>query len=143
MNANRLIRFLDAQNQSYFTALAEIKAGRKTTHWMWFIFPQIKGLGQSETSKYYAIHDLQEATEYLNHPVLGKHLIEISEVLLTIEGKSAREILGTPDDIKLQSSMTLFANVPDAGPVFNKVIAIYFDGVYDARTMGLIGKNDP
>ena len=139
---NELIKFLDAQNQVYLKALSEIKKGKKTTHWMWYIFPQIKGLGTSETAQHYAIKDLNEATAYLQHPILGKHLIEICEELLQLKGKTAVQILGTVDDLKLRSSMTLFTNVKDANPVFQKVLIKYFDGSPDTLTVQLLHLNE-
>ena len=135
---NELIRFLEAQNQVYLKALLEIKEGKKHTHWMWYIFPQIKGLGSSETAQYYGIKDLNEATAYFNHPILGKHLVEISEEVLNLNGKKVTEIFGTPDDIKLRSSMTLFANIKNSDPVFQKVLEKYFNGKPDDRTLQLL-----
>lgn len=132
---NYLTTFIDAQQFDYETALAEIKAGRKRGHWMWYIFPQIDGLGYSEMSKRYAIKDLQEAKEYLQHPLLGKRLIEISTALLTLYQNDATQVLGTPDDTKLRSSMTLFASVPDADEVFERVLKKYFGGEKDAATL--------
>ena len=108
---------------------------------MWFILPQLKGLGQSETARFYAIADLQEATEYLAHPVLGRHLIQISEELLHIKDKSASEIFGHPDDLKLRSSMTLFANVENPNPVFTAVLTHYFGGLQDEVTLELLLRN--
>ncbi|SEG52325.1 DUF1810 domain-containing protein [Flavobacterium urumqiense] len=133
-----LIKFLDAQNQVYLKALSEIKKGKKTTHWMWYIFPQIKGLGSSETAQYYAIKNLNEATAYLKHPILGKHLIEIAQELYNLKGKTVTQILGTPDDMKLRSCMTLFANVKNANPLFNNVLEKYFNGVPDELTLHLL-----
>jgi len=104
-----LKKFLDAQDKSYEKALSEIKNGQKKSHWIWYIFPQIKGLGLSETSKFYAIEDLDEAAAYLNDPVLGKRLVQISQELLDLKNLSARQIFGSPDDMKLKSSMTLFS----------------------------------
>ena len=141
MEAPNLKRFLDAQNQVYLKALAEIRNGRKETHWMWFIFPQLKGLGQSETARFYAIADLQEATDYLAHPVLGRHLIEISEALLHLKDTSANAIFGAPDDVKLRSCMTLFANVAPAHPVFESVLERYFNGIQDEKTLQLLIRN--
>lgn len=138
MSENDVIRFLTAQNQAYFTALEEIKSGKKTTHWMWFIFPQLVGLSSTDISKYYGIGDLEEATRYLQHPVLRKNLIEISTAVLDVEGKNAREIFGKPDDRKLQACMTLFSCVEGADPVFEAVIARYFDGACDRRTLDRI-----
>lgn len=136
-----LDRFLDAQAQAYARALSEIKTGRKTSHWMWFIFPQIKGLGQSDIAKHYSIKNLDEATAYLNHPVLGKRLLEISNVLLEINGKTANQIFGNPDDLKLRSSMTLFANVKNTNPVFDEVLDKYFNAQPDKLTLQILGHN--
>lgn len=137
-NNNELIKFLDAQNQVYLKALSEIKKGKKETHWMWYIFPQIKGLGSSETAQYYGIKNLNEATAYLQHPILGKHLIEISQEVFKLKEKTATEIFGTPDDMKFRSCMTLFANVENANPIFQKVLAKYFNGVPDELTLQLL-----
>lgn len=139
-NKIELKRFLDAQNQLYLKALSEITNGRKESHWMWFIFPQFNGLGRSETAKFYAINSIDEASAYISHPVLGKHLIQISNALLDVEGKTANAIFGSPDDIKLRSSMTLFANVPDADPVFEKVIDKYFNGIKDNLMIQLLSQ---
>jgi len=136
-----LTRFLEAQNQTYLKALAELKSGRKQSHWMWFVFPQLKGLGRSSTANFYGIESLAEAEAYLNHPVLGKHLVEISQELLK-HNKSANEIFGSPDDLKLRSSMTLFAQVGNSDPAFDQVLQKYFDGP-DLRTIQLLKeKND-
>ena len=135
---NDLKRFLEAQETDFATALAEIKRGRKQSHWMWYIFPQIASLGFSSTSKFYAIKDRDEAESYLVHPVLGKRLIEISNALLEIEGKTANQIFGSPDDVKLKSSMTLFGALDDANPVFQTVLDKYFGGAKDRRTLELI-----
>ncbi|WP_426091491.1 DUF1810 domain-containing protein [Flavobacterium sp. DSR3-2] len=135
-----LIRFLEAQNQVYLKALSELKKGKKDTHWMWYIFPQLKGLGSSETAHFYGIKDWNEATEYLQHPVLGQHLIEISLVVLQLEGKTASEIFGTPDDLKLRSCMTLFATIENANPVFAKVLEKYFNSIPDERTLQLLNR---
>ncbi|MBJ6118511.1 DUF1810 domain-containing protein [Pontibacter sp. BT310] len=136
-----LNRFLEAQENTYQTALAEIRNGRKRSHWMWFIFPQVAGLGFSETSQFYGIKTIAEATAYLNHPVLGKRLEEITEALLTIDGKTANQIFGSPDDMKLKSSMTLFAAVSDEKPVFRKVLEKYFNGQEDTKTLQLLKGN--
>ena len=106
---------------------------------MWYVFPQIAGLGFSSTSKFYAIKDRSEAESYLAHPILGKRLIEISNALLEIEGKTANQIFGSPDDAKLKSSMTLFGELDDANPVFRKVLDKYFNGAEDQRTLKLLG----
>ena len=140
MNKDQLSRFLDAQNQVYLKALSEIRNGQKQTHWMWYVFPQLKGLGKSDTAKFYGINTLDEAADYLAHPILGKHLIEISNSVLEINGRSAAEIFGSPDDVKLRSSMTLFANVPNADPVFEKVLQKYFNGSHDEYTLELLLK---
>jgi uncharacterized protein (DUF1810 family) len=139
-DTNELIRFLEAQNQVYLKALSEIKNGKKNTHWMWYIFPQIKGLGSSETAQYYGIKDLNEAAAYLQHPILGKHLVEISEELLNLNGKTATQLFGTPDDMKLRSCVTLFANVKNANPVFQKVLEKYFNGTPDELTLQLLNR---
>ena len=136
---NSLQRFLDAQATDYFQALAELKAGRKRSHWMWYIFPQIQGLGFSSTSQHYAIRDAAEAAAYLAHPVLGARLREISGELLKLSSSSAGSIFGSPDDLKLRSSMTLFAAVPGADPVFQAVLDKYFGGQPDAQTLRRLG----
>lgn len=136
-----LSRFLKAQEQDYEQALREIRSGRKRSHWMWYIFPQIQGLGFSPTAQYYAIRDLQEARDYLAHPVLGARLKEISSALLDLDGLSASEIFGYPDDLKLRSSMTLFRMADLNEPVFLEVLEKYYDGKPDARTVELAGKS--
>lgn len=138
---NDLLRFLDAQNKLYLTAFSEIKKGKKETHWMWFIFPQVKGLGKSDTANYYAINDLKEATEFLEHPILGKHLIEISELFLTFKRKSADGILGDLDARKLRSSMTLFSLVENTNPVFQEVLEAFFSGESDPLTLSIINSS--
>ena len=135
-----LSRFLKAQEQDYEQALREIRSGRKRSHWMWYIFPQIQGLGFSPTAQYYAIRDLQEARDYLAHPVLGARLKEISSALLDLDELSASEIFGYPDDLKLRSSMTLFRMADLNEPVFLEVLEKYYDGKPDARTVELAGK---
>ena len=122
--------------------MSEIKKGQKQSHWMWFIFPQLKGLGTSENANYFGIDNLDEATAYLTHPVLGRHLIEVTEALLQIKGKSATEIFGTPDDIKLYSSMTLFARVTNTNPIFKQVLQKYFHGVHDEYTLGILAQKE-
>ncbi len=133
-----LNRFVQAQEEIYPRALAEIKRGQKRSHWMWFIFPQIDGLGYSSTAKFYAIKSSDEAKAYLNHPLLGKRLVECAELLLKIMGKSAADIFGYPDDLKLRSSMTLFARVSPADSVFSRVLEQYFGGEPDQRTLELL-----
>lgn len=138
MSANNLKRFHDAQAGSYDTAYQEIKNGRKTSHWMWFIFPQIQGLGYSEISKRYAIKDLQEASLYLDDPVLSSRIISICQSLLTHNDLSVSQIFGSPDDMKLKSSMTLFSSVKNANPVFREVLNKYFRGEQDQKTLQLL-----
>jgi uncharacterized protein (DUF1810 family) len=137
---NNLKRFIDAQQSDYQTALTEIKNGRKRSHWMWYIFPQIQGLGFSETSIFYAIKDVSEAEEFLKHPTLGSRLIEISNTLLGLESNNANSILGSPDDMKLKSSMTLFASLPNTNPVFDLVLKKFFDGAKDSKTLQMINQ---
>lgn len=138
MKDRDLVRFLEAQNQVYLKALSEVRNGKKQSNWMWFVFPQIKGLGRSDTARFYGIADLEEAAAYLEHPVLGKHLIEISEAVLAVDGKTATEIFGTPDDMKLRSSMTLFSEVTNADPVFSKVLEKYYEGLQDIFTLEIL-----
>jgi uncharacterized protein (DUF1810 family) len=133
-------RFIEAQALHYEIALAEINGGRKRSHWMWYIFPQIKGLGFSSTSQQYAIRDLKEAQAYLRHPVLGPRLVQISEALLELQGSNANLIFGSPDDLKLKSSMTLFAAAPDTDPVFQQVLHKYFQGKTDPHTLTLLNR---
>ena len=135
-----LERFIEAQEESYEIALNEIKQGRKRSHWMWYIFPQIKGLGYSSTAQYYAIQNRAEAEAYLNHPVLSIRLLEISEELLNIESNDAGAVFGYPDDLKLKSSMTLFSLI-SRKTVFKRVLDKFFDGEIDERTIELLGKN--
>lgn len=135
---NRLDRFLTAQERSYEAALSEIKNGRKRSHWMWYIFPQIAGLGMSSTAQYYSIADIEEAREYITHPVLGARLLEISRALLALDGSDATAVMGYPDDLKLRSSMTLFAQVSE-DPVFNAVIDKFYSGRPDTRTLHILG----
>lgn len=133
-----LERFVKAQAPVYGQALAELRGGRKRTHWIWFVFPQIRGLGQSETARYYAIGSLEEARAYLRHPVLGPRLVQCAEALLAVDGRTASEIMPHPDDLKLRSSMTLFERVADPGSVFARVIEKYYDGHRDERTLELL-----
>ncbi|SDE87221.1 Uncharacterized protein, DUF1810 family [Mucilaginibacter pineti] len=137
-NKNSLQRFIDAQAQDYYIALTEIKGGYKRSHWMWYVFPQVAGLGFSQMAERYAIKDLAEAIAYLAHPLLGQRLIEISNALLQIPGNNATQIMGSPDDLKLWSSMTLFSLVPASDPVFEAVLKKFFDGKRDNATLQLI-----
>lgn len=134
---NSLDRFLVAQEHSYDTALREIRAGHKRSHWMWYIFPQIAGLGMSYTAQLYSIRDIDEARSYISHPVLGPRLVEISEALLKTESSDATAVMGYPDDLKLRSCMTLFAQVSD-NPVFNAVLEKFYGGKADARTLSIL-----
>ena len=137
-NTFDLSRFVEAHNQSYETALKEIKNGHKYSHWMWYIFPQIQGLGKSSTSRYYAIKNSGEALAFLNDAYLGGHLIEISQVLMQLDSDNPTEIFGKPDDMKLRSCMTLFASVSDDNSIFHQVINKYFDGKPDKRTLAIL-----
>ncbi len=132
-------RFQQAQEDDYEPALSEITNGRKRSHWMWYIFPQIDGLGSSPTARHYAIKSLDEARAYLAHPVLGPRLLECAEAVVRVEGRSAREIFGSPDDLKLRSSATLFACVSPPGSVFDRLLAKYYQGRRDDRTLQLLG----
>ena len=136
-----LDRFVAAQNQAdtFATAVAELRAGAKRSHWMWFVFPQIAGLGQSPTSRRYAIASLEEARAYLAHPVLGPRLIECARILCELDAKTAQDIFGGIDAIKLRSSMTLFARADPSNPVFGQVLDAYFGGVPDEATERLLG----
>ena len=122
-------RFLAAQQDTYANALAEIRAGRKRSHWMWFVFPQIQGLGSSENARFYAISNADEARAYLTHPVLGPRLLEITEALLGVEGKTAHDIFGSPDDMKL------FASMSPPSSVFEQILARFFSGERDPETI--------
>lgn len=133
-----LNRFISAQEGIYAGVLAELRGGRKRTHWMWFIFPQIDGLGHSTTTRYYAVKSLEEARRYLAHPVLGKRLVECAEAVLAVEVRSASDIFGYPDDMKLQSSMTLFSLVAGTDSVFARILDRYYQGERDARTLQII-----
>lgn len=134
-----LNRFLDAQNGIYERVTSELRAGQKSSHWMWFIFPQIRGLGHTETSIFFAISSFQEAEAYLEHPMLGPRLRECCELLMQIEGRSISQIFGSPDDLKLRSSMTLFAQTSGQNALFKDVLQRYFDGRVDPRTLELLG----
>jgi uncharacterized protein (DUF1810 family) len=134
-----LNRFVRAQEADFERALAEIKNGRKRSHWMWYVFPQLDGLGSSPTAKYYAIKDLDEARAYLGHDVLGPRLLQCVEAALTIADRSAAEIFGRPDDLKLRSCATLFARVLPPGSAFERILDKYYDGQPDDRTLQLLG----
>jgi uncharacterized protein (DUF1810 family) len=134
-----LSRFVRAQEDDYEQALSEIRGGRKRSHWMWYIFPQCDGLGFSSTSKRYAIKSIAEAEAYLSHPVLGVRLMECAEAVLGLEQRSAFEIFGSPDDMKLKSCATLFAHVSPPGSVFERLLVKYYRGEHDGKTLRLLG----
>ena len=129
-----LDRFMGAQAPDYARALSELRAGKKRSHWMWYVFPQIEGLGSSEMSRRYCIKSAAEATAYLDHPVLGARLRECFATVLKIDGRSALEIFGSPDDLKLRSSATLFATI-SGEDVFEDVLQKYFEGEQDEQTV--------
>ncbi|MCC7091328.1 MAG: DUF1810 domain-containing protein [Nitrosomonas sp.] len=133
-----LDRFVQAQAHDFELALAEIAQGQKRSHWMWYIFPQFAGLGLSSMSRRYAIESIAEAHAYLNHRLLGPRLVQCFETLLTINDRTAHEIFGSPDDLKLKSSATLFASVTPPGSVFERVLDRYFHGERDLKTLDLI-----
>lgn len=133
-----LNRFIKAQENIYPQVIRELQNGKKTSHWMWFIFPQIKGLGFSSTSKYYSIKTTEEAKQYVMHPVLGKRLLECLNIILKIEGKSVTEIFGSPDNVKLRSCMTLFSFIAPENPSFFDVLRKYFAGVKDQNTLTIL-----
>ena len=134
-----LQRFVDAQPRNYADALAELKRGRKASHWMWYVFPQIAGLGSSAMAQAYAIGSLAEAGAYLAHPVLGARLRECVRAVLAVEGRTAHDIFGSPDDFKLRSSLTLFAAAAPDEPLFRQALGLYFDGELDSRTVEKLG----
>ena len=136
--ATGLERFKEAQERDFAIALQEIKNGRKRSHWMWYIFPQLAGLGMTETSRYYAIKDMQEATDYLMDEELGTRLAEICKVLLELDTNDPHKIFGSPDDLKLHSSITLFDAVPATFPVFGRVLDKFYSGKRDTRTLELL-----
>lgn len=133
-----LERFVTAQQSVYSQVVKELQNGKKTSHWMWFIFPQLQGLGHSSMAQKYAISDLDEATDYLAHPVLGQRLQELGNILLGLDDKSAHAIFGSPDDMKLHSSLTLFSLVPNSPPMFRQLLDKYFDGELDKNTQNLL-----
>ena len=135
-----LARFLTAQQEFHARALAEIRGGRKRSHWMWFVFPQLAGLGRSPTARHYAIASPDEARAYLAHPVLGPRLVECAQAVLDVPDRSAHEIFGSPDDLKLRSSMTLFARVAPADSVFERVLDRYYAGEHDPKTLDLLSR---
>ncbi|HEY5756454.1 MAG TPA: DUF1810 domain-containing protein [Steroidobacter sp.] len=137
-----LDRFVLSQDPVIAQARAELKAGRKATHWMWFVFPQLAGLGFSDRAQLYAIASLDEAKAYLAHPVLGRQLVECTDLVNAVEGLSAHDIFGSPDDLKFHSSMTLFSLADPGEPAFGTALAKYFGGSQDRRTLELLGRGD-
>ncbi len=134
-----LDRFVEAQEATYDTGLSEIRSGRKRSHWMWYVFPQLDGLGSSPMSRRYAVRSLAEAQAYLGHPVLGPRLVECAEAVLGVELRSALAIFGSPDDLKLRSCATLFAEASPSGSVFERILQKYYRGERDPRTLSLLG----
>ena len=134
-----LMRFLQAQEGNYAQALAEMKRGRKESHWMWYIFPQLKGLGRSAMSEFYGISGMEEARAYLKDPVLGARLVEICNALLALEVEDIVQVMGRPDDKKLKSSMTLFEAAAENPEVFQRVLEKYYQGKRDGRTLRMLG----
>ena len=134
-----LRRFLEAQDGVHAQALAELRRGSKRSHWMWFVFPQLAGLGVSSTANRYGIRSLEEARAYLMHPVLGARLLACAAAILSVEGRGATDILGTPDDLKLRSCATLFGLVAEPGSVFEQLLAKYYGGDRDRKTLRLLG----
>jgi uncharacterized protein (DUF1810 family) len=130
-----LERFVSAQDSIYAEVLSELRAGMKTSHWMWFIFPQIRGLGRSPVSVEYAISSREEAAAYLQHPVVGPRLKECTQLVLDVENRSAEEIFGSPDDMKFRSSMTLFTQVSTDDDIYARALQQYFAGVPDQLTL--------
>ena len=139
---DRLERFIEPQEQDYEQALKEIRNGRKVSHWIWYIFPQLRGLGKSYMSDYYGIRDLDEAKAFLQDPYLGKHLQKISEALLNLDNDNTTQIMGRPDDMKLKSSMTLFACADPENAVFEKVLEKFYNGHKDGRTLKMLSKEN-
>lgn len=135
-----LNRFIIAQDKNYNNAFAELNNGQKRSHWMWYVFPQIDGLGHSTTAKRYAIKSIKEARKYLDHPVLGTRLLECTEAVLATEGRSISQIFGYPDDLKLKSSVTLFSYVAEPSSVFVSILEKYFQGEGDVRTLQILEK---
>lgn len=136
-----LQRFIDAQRNDYEQALQEVKSGRKRTHWMWYIFPQIHGLGMTPISDYYSIRSLREAKDYLKDPVLGARLVEISKALLELNTSDPHAVFGSPDDLKLRSCMTLFERADPQNPVFGDVLDKYYIGERDQRTLEILDED--
>ena len=140
MDQYNLNRFVNAQLTTYECAMLELTQGRKESHWIWYIFPQIEGLGSSDTAKLYAIKSLEEGRAYLRHPELGPRLIEACEILLSLKDASMDEVMGFPDDLKLLSSMTLFESIADTNSIFTKIIEFYYDDERDSSSLEIIKK---
>jgi uncharacterized protein (DUF1810 family) len=138
MDPYDLNRFVEIQAVNYSDALAELRAGQKRSHWMWYVFPQMAGLGHSAMSARYSIRSEDEARAYLAHPILGPRLIECAEAVLAIENRSAREIMGSPDDLKLKSCATLFSQISPEGSVFHRILDKYYSSERDRRTLQLL-----
>jgi uncharacterized protein (DUF1810 family) len=138
-DSNNLDRFLKAQEPVYTRVLEELRSGCKRSHWMWYIFPQIAGLGYSPTARFYAISSLDEAVDYLDHPVLGARLKECTELVYAVEGLAIRQILGSPDDLKFRSSMTLFALATEDNHLFLDALRKYCKGIPDRTTLDILG----
>ena len=138
MDKYNLNRFIEAQVDSYESAMGELSRGRKSGHWIWYIFPQIDGLGSSDITKLYSIKSIEEAQAYLEHPVLGERLIESCEILLRLEGLSISDIMGFPDDLKLKSSMTLFAQVSPQSSIFSEILSKYYEDDLDQTSLEII-----
>ncbi|HJV62765.1 MAG TPA: DUF1810 domain-containing protein [Albitalea sp.] len=133
-----LQRFIDAQEGVYAQVTTELRAGRKASHWMWFIFPQLKSLGRSATAQHFGLATREEASAYWRHPLLGARLAECARLVLAIDGRSALQVFGSPDDLKLRSCMTLFEQAAPDEPVFARVLDKFFGGERDARTLALL-----
>ena len=131
-------KFLTAQAPVIDEVLAELRTGRKRTHWMWFIFPQLQALGRSATARHFGLSDLQDARDWLAHPVLGPRLLDCTRAVLLHPGVPIRSIMGTPDDLKLRSCMTLFQLADPAQPLFGQVLQVFYGGQADALTLGLV-----
>ena len=138
MDEYNLNRFVEAQMVTYEGAMLELARGRKKSHWIWYIFPQIEGLGRSDTAKLYSIKSLEEGRAYLKHPVLGPRLVEACEILLSLKEASMDEVMGFPDDLKLLSSMTLFEALSDSNSIFTKMIEFYFDDERDNKSLEIV-----
>ena len=138
MNQYNLGRFIEAQLATYEGAMLELTRGRKDSHWIWYIFPQIEGLGRSDTAKFYAIKSLEEGRAYLEHPILGPRLIKACEILLSLKDASMDKVMGYPNDLKLLSSMTLFEALSDSNSIFTKIIELYFDDERDDASLDIL-----